>query len=137
MIVSIIGNFSSAETPLVGSSSSSSLGRAVSAMAMSSSLRTPPGSSAHAAVAVLGEAEALEQRLGALDRVGAGARGCQKLRRAVVAGVGDEHVVEHRQVAAELRDLERARHAESGDRARRERGDVAAVERMWPASGLR
>ena len=59
MMVSIIGNFSSAETPLVGSSSSSSLGAPVSAIAMSSSLRTPPGSSADAALAVLGEAEAL------------------------------------------------------------------------------
>ena len=46
MMVSIIGNFSSADTPLVGSSSSSSLGWPVNAMAMSSSLRTPPGSSA-------------------------------------------------------------------------------------------
>ena len=44
--MSIIGNFSSADTPLVGSSSSSSLGWPVSAIAMSSSLRTPPGSSA-------------------------------------------------------------------------------------------
>ena len=45
-MVSIIGYFSCAETPLVGSSSSSSCGRPVNAIAMSSSLRTPPGSSA-------------------------------------------------------------------------------------------
>jgi hypothetical protein len=46
MMVSIIGNFSSADTPLVGSSSNKSLGERVKAIAMSSSLRTPPGNSA-------------------------------------------------------------------------------------------
>ena len=41
---SMMANFSSAETPLVGSSSSSSRERLDSAMATSSSLRMPSGS---------------------------------------------------------------------------------------------
>ena len=80
MMMSIIGNFSSADTPLVGSSSSSSFGRTVSAIAMSSSLRTPPGSSTTRPVAVLGQAEALQQRLGALPPHAARRAGCQKLK---------------------------------------------------------
>ena len=41
---SISGNFSSEETPEVGSSRSSTRGWLTSAMAMSINLRTPPGS---------------------------------------------------------------------------------------------
>jgi hypothetical protein len=39
-------NSSSADTPLIGSSSNSSFGALVSAIAMSSNLRSPPGNSA-------------------------------------------------------------------------------------------
>ena len=88
-----------------------------------------------APLAVLAEAKALEQPLGALDRL----RPLRRLPEAqalVVAGVGDEHVVEHGQVAVELRDLERARDAEARDRARRERRDVAAVEGDAAVVGL-
>src|ERR1700691_3962512 len=46
MITSISGNFSSAATPLVGSSSNRSLGLHVTDMATSTSLRTPPGNTA-------------------------------------------------------------------------------------------
>ena len=45
MMVSIMGNFSSAATPLVGSSNSNKRGAPVMAKAMSISLRRPPGNS--------------------------------------------------------------------------------------------
>ena len=46
LIVSIMGYFSATYTPLVGSSSKSNFGSPVKAIAISSNLRTPPGSSA-------------------------------------------------------------------------------------------
>src|SRR5689334_7187741 len=93
------------------------------------------GEAGDAAVAVLEETKALEQALGAIDGVGA-VRRQAKAQALVVARVGDEHVVEHAQVAVDLRDLERARDAEPRDRARRERGDVASVEGDAAGVGL-
>ena len=58
-----------------------------------------------AALAVFGEAETFEQRVGARQRL-VSPRRLPEAQALVVAGVGDEHVVEHRQVAVELRDLE-------------------------------
>src|SRR5881394_568629 len=69
-----------------------------------------------APAAVLAQAKALEQPLGALDRLGP-LRRLPEAEALVVAGVGDEQVVEHGQVAVELRDLERAGDAEPRDRA--------------------
>src|SRR5450432_2879053 len=88
-----------------------------------------------AASAMLAEAKALEQRVGARDRLWP-ARRLPEAQAAVVAGDSDEHVVEHRELTVELRDLERARDAEARDGARRECGDVAAVERDPAGIGL-
>jgi hypothetical protein len=91
-------------------------------------LRTPPGSSATRRARCSARRKRSSSASARATADGAWA-GCQKLQRLVVLqAIGHEHVVEHRQVAAELRDLERARDAEPRDRARRQRRDVAAVE---------
>ena len=119
-------NFSSAATPLVGSSSSSSLGRATSAIATSSSLRMPSGSSPAGRPAYALEREArkhlLRRLLGAL-----GARDA----------LGDEQVLAHAERGEELRDLERARQPHAvisrGERPTRS----WPSKRMRPLSGRR
>jgi hypothetical protein len=131
----MVANFSSALTPLVGSSSSSRRGCAVSAMAMSSSLRTPPASSRTAASCGVRQVEFAQQRSqrAAIRLSRAGFRKC----RARGAGRADEHVVQHRHVQAQLRDLERAAPRRARDSRGERRVMSAPASRMLPRVGLR
>ena len=116
MTRSMVGNFSSALTPEVGSSSSSSFGWRASAMAMSSSLRTPPASSVTRPVARRACRPKRCSSASARSRRPASSGRRQKESRRLRRGAGDQHVVEHRQLDAELRDLERAADAAARDR---------------------
>ena len=74
-----------------------------------------------AALAVLGEPEALEQRIGARDRVGARAPAARSYSRWSWQAMATSMLSSTVSVGVELRDLERARDAEPRDRARVER----------------
>ena len=114
MMVSIIGNFSSAETPLVGSSSSSSFGRAGQRHRDVEQLAHAAGQLGHAALAVLGQAEALQQRLGALASRRRGAPAARSSGRASWQAPATSMLSSTVRSPTQLRDLERARHAEPG-----------------------
>ena len=143
--MSMMPNFSSAETPLVGSSSSRIFGLRHHGERDVEQLAHPAGQ--HLRVAGRGTRRGRSARACARPPPRRAARSPgtsgwpreKKPPRPALRSTtpdADHHVLEHGERGVELRDLERAADAEARDVARRERGDVAPLEVDAAAVGL-
>ena len=121
MTVSIIGNFSSARDAAGRLVEQQQLGPPVERHRDVEQLAHAAGQLGDAAVAVLGEAEALEQRLGARRPPRRRCAGCQKLRRASWQALATSMLSSTVRSPQSCGIWNERADAEARDRARRER----------------